>query len=90
MTAILIDVFLDFLIIVIEKSTETAKIMKKYIAENESKIRENDKKTSKLLRTKVQMMMLNQFYQSCFVSRSTTSSHMHLTIFNQNTIKIIY
>lgn len=52
MTAIIIDVFLDFLMIVIEKSMETATIMKKYFAENESKIKENDKNNEQTAKSK--------------------------------------
>lgn len=52
MTAIIIDVFLDFLMLVIEKSIETANIMKKNIAENESKIKENDKKNEQIAKSK--------------------------------------
>ena len=52
MTAIIIDVFLDFLMILIEKSMETANIMKKYIAENESKIKENDKNNEQIAKNK--------------------------------------
>lgn len=52
MAAIIIDVFLKFLMIVIEKSMETANIMKKYIAENESKIKENDKKNEQIAKSK--------------------------------------
>lgn len=52
MTAKVIDVFLDFLMIVIEKSMEIANIMKKYIAENESKIKENDKNNEQIAKNK--------------------------------------
>lgn len=52
MTAIIIDVFLDFLMLVIEKSMEIDNIMKKYIAENESKIKENDKKNEQIAKSK--------------------------------------
>ncbi len=52
MTAIIIDAFLDFLMILIEESMETANIMKKYIAENESKIKENDKINEQIAKSK--------------------------------------
>ncbi len=52
MAAIISGVFLDFLMIEIEKSMEIANIIKKYIAENESKIRENDKKNEQIAKNK--------------------------------------
>lgn len=52
MTAIISEIFLDFLMIEIEKSMEIANIIKKYIAENESKIRENDKNNEQIAKNK--------------------------------------